>query len=307
MIMKLERIPILLVTGFLGSGKTTFINWLIHALPDKKISLILNEFGDIKLESQFIAKEGIGLVTELANGCMCCVAKSDIPRVIRYTLDNAPATEAILIEASGLSDPDPVRDVLQTGELTELVRLDTIVCIVDALNFEKSKDAHPIILSQIGDADIVIISKADNLSLVDIERLKGIIGNIGIGTKVLLWDGNLNPSFFLDPRLKKASISNVIHEHVHENIDEFWYISDKPLDPQNIDSVFRTLPANIIRAKGYTVGIGGKILIQYVGSKLELFNSQVSEDDDQVTAILFLGNSLDIESIKSKLDDCRII
>ena len=62
-----QQIPVILVTGFLGAGKTTFINTLISQFPDKKISLILNEFGEIKLESQFVEKKGIGLVTELSN------------------------------------------------------------------------------------------------------------------------------------------------------------------------------------------------------------------------------------------------
>lgn len=304
------RIPILLVTGFLGAGKTTFINWLIHRVPEKKISLILNEFGDIKLESQFIEKQGIGLVTELANGCMCCVAKSDIPRVVKYTLDNAPTTETILIEASGLSDPDPVRDVLQAGELTTLVHLNTIVCIVDALNFEKQKNVYPIILSQIGDADLVILSKTSNLEGVEVERLKSVIENIGMGTKVLIWDDALKPNYFLDSHLEKITIPHVAHDHVHEVVGEYWYISDKSLDPQKLYSAFKLFPASIIRAKGYSNTESGKYMIQFVGSKLELFDSNSVGVDlrvDPPTAILFLGNDLDSHSISSLLDDCRIM
>lgn len=305
--MTTQPIPILLVTGFLGAGKTTFINWLIHALPDKKISLILNEFGDIKLESQFIEKQGIGLVTELANGCMCCVAKSDIPRVIRYTLDNSPATETILIEASGLSDPDPVRDVLQAGDLTSIVRLDTVVCVVDALNFARDKESHPIIMSQIGDADIILISKSNELSSEDKASLVSTISNIGIGTKVLVWDDNLNPSIFLDPRIEQKLITKATHEHVHEQVDEFWYISDNALNPQLLHQTFASLPSSIIRAKGYSMGDGDKLLIQFVGSKLALSYGENETESGQRTAILFLGNHLDSDVIKSKLDDCRII
>ncbi len=305
--MTTQPIPILLITGFLGSGKTTFINWLIHALPNHKISLILNEFGDIKLESEFIKKEGIGLVTELANGCMCCVAKSDMPRVIRYTIDNAPTTETILIEASGLSDPDPVRDVLQAGDLTSLVRLDTIVCIVDALNFARDKDSHPIILSQIGDADIILISKSSEISSDEKARLVSTISNIGIGTKVMVWDDNLNPSIFLDPHIELNEISKPNHDHVHEQVDEYWYISDSALNPQLLHQTFATLPSSIIRAKGYSVGESGKLLIQFVGSKLALSYGENNTESGQATAILFLGNQIDSDVIKSKLDDCRII
>jgi len=304
--MSNQPVPILLVTGFLGAGKTTFINWLIHAVPDKKISLILNEFGDIKLESQFIQKEGIGLVTELANGCMCCVAKSDIPRVIKYMLDNAPSTEAIIIEASGLSDPDPLRDVLQSGDLTTLIKLDTIVCIVDGENFETQAKNHPLIISQIGDADLIVLSKIKNLEAAKINELFSSISNIGMGTKVITWNDSIKPGYFFDTNLSQVKPKGSdVHTHQHEHVEEYWYTSDHEMELTKLQSFFRSLPTTIMRAKGYTKAGEKQILIQYVGRKFEL--SAGSGDSPTTTAILFLGNNIDIAGMESELDDCRIM
>jgi len=305
--MSKQPVPVLLVTGFLGAGKTTFINWLIHAAPDKKVSLILNEFGDIKLESNFIQKENIGLVTELANGCMCCVAKSDIPRVVRYTLDNAPSTEAIVIEASGLSDPDPLRDVLQGGDLTGFIRLDTIVCIVDGENFGSQAKDHPLIISQIGDADLIVLSKLDELPVAKVDELISSIGNIGVGTKVIPWNDLLKPEYFFDTNLAQIKPkSSDVQIHEHEHIDEYWYTSNHELDLTKLQSFFWTLPTTIIRAKGYTKSGQQQILIQYVGRKFELLVGD-EPNVDPVTVILFLGNQLDQTKLVSLLDDCRII
>jgi G3E family GTPase len=302
--MNKRPVPILLVTGFLGAGKTTFINWLIHAVPEKKVSLILNEFGDIKLESNFIQKEGIGLVTELANGCMCCVAKSDIPRVIKYTVENAPMTETILIEASGLSDPDPVRDVLQSEDLAPLIRLDTIVCIVDGENFETQAKDHPIVISQIGDADLIVLSKIDKLPQEKIDELILTIGNIGMGTKIIPWNDSMKASYFFDTNLTQIKPKgSEVNTHEHEHIDEYWYTSDHEMDLTKLQSFFSSLPRTIIRAKGYTKSKDQQILIQYVGRKFEL--SAGAGDSPVITAILFLGNNIDVVGMESVLNACQ--
>src|SRR3989344_8256016 len=111
----------------------TFLNWLIHTHADQRISIILNEFGDVKLESQFV-EEKDAFITELASGCMCCVAKSDIPHVIYLILDKSPQTEYILIEASGLSDPTPIHAALSGPELSDVIFFDKTIAIIDAIN-----------------------------------------------------------------------------------------------------------------------------------------------------------------------------
>jgi len=308
--MEKKKIPVLLVTGFLGSGKTTFLNWLIHTHPDLKISLILNEFGDVKLESQFIKEHSGGEVVELANGCMCCVAKSDIPRVINLILEKSPQTQSIVIEASGLSDPDPIHDALRSSELTESVSLESILCIVDATNFEKTKDEHAIIMSQIGDADAIILSKVEEAGEETTQRVKSFIESIGIGTKVLLWDKNLAPELFLTSSkqlVAKEENQNKDHEHHHEHekYDEFWFKSDKQINLSKFIQTMNNLPPNIIRSKGYINSNGKKIMIQYVANKLET-NELEWADEKPNTAVLFLGKELNIERLMQNLTTSEI-
>ncbi|MFH2085773.1 MAG: GTP-binding protein [bacterium] len=294
-----KQLPILLVTGFLGSGKTTFINYLIKNNSDKLISLILNEFGDVKLESQFIEKEGVGLITELANGCMCCVAKSDIPRVVRYILSEAPHTEHIIIEASGLSDPDPVREVLSQGELTSLIRLDTIVCIVDAVNFDSLSQAHPLVLSQIADADLIVVSKAQQVEKTTLTHLVETVSHIGLGTQTLVWDDSLDPQIFFDPHLTSPSprIHNEVCSHSHAHMDEYWYTSSKSLNPDTLYQLLESLPSSIIRLKGYTDVGGARYLIQRVGTHIDIRSAEKDQTSPHVTAILCLGTKLDQKSL----------
>lgn len=303
-----KKVPIILVTGFLGAGKTTFINALISKYSDKKISLILNEFGDVKLESQFIEKKGIGLVTELSNGCLCCVANVDLPRVINYTLDHAPETEYLLIEASGLSDPDPVRATLQGAALANRIRLDTTVVIVDADNFNQLATAHPLILSQIADADLAFISKTSGHSNSDLANLVSRVSSIGTGTKTLLWDDSSDLSLVFDPPLRVDEIvKDAPTSHTsHQAYESYLYTSNHPHDLSKLQTVITNLPNNILRVKGYVL-VGDKpYLIQRVGNHVDTHLGSESDHLAVKSAILIIGTELDRLTYLAQYESCRL-
>ncbi|MFZ1721666.1 MAG: GTP-binding protein [Microgenomates group bacterium] len=300
-------IPVLLVTGFLGSGKTTFLNWLLKSHPDKNISLLLNEFGDIKLESQFITHQDGIQIAELNNGCMCCVAKSDIPRVVEYILENAPHTDYLVVEASGLSVPDPIHDALRGERLSQLVRLDAVICVIDAVNFEKTRSEHSVVLSQIGDSDIVLLNKVTDVDAETIARISEYVSKIGSKKSILIWDESLDPKLFLEPNLTEARARDQEythsndHDHAHEAYTEYWFLTDFPINSTIFSQVMRNLPANIVRAKGYINVNGTKAMVQYVGSKLELIEADWG-DTRPSTAVLFLGKEIDTATLKSQLE-----
>jgi len=288
-----NNIPTILITGFLGAGKTTFINQVLIDHPDKKISLILNEFGDIKLESKFIEIKGLGMVSELSGGCLCCVANVDLPRVIRYTLEQAPQTEYLIIEASGLSDPDPVRATLTSQGLSPLISLSTVVAVVDADNFESSVTDHPLVLSQIAEADYALISKTSNHTKEEIDNLARRVSSIGLGTKTFIWDDNFDTSLIFDPSLTTHSREE-LHHHLHTSYDQYYYLSKDQHNISRIQKLLSDLPDNILRVKGYS----GAYLLQKVGHHLDIRpgNELRAEYD---TVILVIGTSLDKEHLGS--------
>lgn len=291
-------VPVILVTGFLGSGKTTFINWLLHKFPDRKISLILNEFGDISLESKFVKETVHGQVAELANGCMCCVAKSDIPRVVKYILETAPHTEAILIEASGLSDPDPVASSLASDELSHLINLNTIICVIDALNFLEHRKENPIVMSQLGDCDIALITKIEEAGEKQLELVKSAIDSLGIGVKHLEFRDNMDHRAFLELKFEHdEGESEHHHDHSHEQYSEVWIDFGKPVTRLYFAEKIRNLPDSVIRAKGYVnFSDSAPALVQYVGRRLQIIEADNLPTESKM---LFLGKDLNKESIES--------
>jgi G3E family GTPase len=302
-------IPILLITGFLGSGKTTFINWLLEKHSDLKISVILNEFGDTKLESQFV-KQHSEEIMELANGCMCCVAKSDIPRVISYILEHSPQTEYILIEASGLSDPDPVREALQTPPISYTAYLESTVCVIDAVNFEKMRTEHAIITSQIADADLVLLNKCEMAGTEQVAEVQSLVQALTPDIRVLQFSDALPPEIFMtksEPQsLEPKSEQN--HHHTHEAYDIYWFDSVYPLELGKVQAVMRSLPTEIVRIKGvvrYNSDEGLQVVqVQRVGSHFTMEPHEVKQPITKST-ILFIGKTIDQENLKMQLNNCR--
>ncbi len=286
-------VPVVLITGFLGAGKTTLINQLLHDHPDKKISLILNEFGDIKLESKFVEVKGLGMVSELSGGCLCCVANVDLPRVIRYTLEQAPSTEYLIIEASGLSDPDPVRATLTSPELSSLISLNTVLAVADADNFVSVAVDHPLVLSQIAEADYALLSKTARHTKKEINALVNRVSSIGLGTKTFVWDSSFDTSIIFEPSLTTHPKEIEDHHHTHATYDQYYYLSNESHDINKLSRILSKLADNILRVKGYS----DSYLLQKVGSRVDIRKS-VSKESDNKTAILVIGTNLNKEQLE---------
>jgi G3E family GTPase len=284
----MERVPIALITGFLGSGKSTLVNRLLKVNPDTKFAVILNEFGDISLESEFIEIKDEEVV-ELSNGCMCCVARSDIISAVDKLLQNAPDTEYIIAEASGLSDPLPVAQTFMSTDLDGKIQLDSLLAVVDALNFERGFEEFEVATKQIRFADLVVISKTELVEEEKLEKIKEIIDTINPHTRILYSSSdqdiklaidvhnNSTDGYFYDGSVsvgrttqeeeikhdcchschnkschcKHTHTESGHHNHSSDGITEVIYRSEQPIDITKLDSLFANLPESTVRAKGY--------------------------------------------------------
>jgi G3E family GTPase len=314
----MNRAPVLVVTGFLGAGKTTFVNWLLTNFPDKKISVILNEFGDITLESQFITTGGLQ-VAEIANGCMCCAAQSDVPLAIRYVLEHAPQTEYIVVEASGLSDPEPIKEVLTESTLIDTVYLESTWCFVDALNFLSLRSEYRIITTQLGDADVVVLNKTKVAGPELTSQVHQAIKALLPMARIADFDLGIPLHIVFDPDLKTVQAvssqnsgeAEHVHNHTHQPIDEWWFKTNQVFDPTKLTYFFRELDASVVRAKGVVNVITKdqqslKILISFVAGKVTFLERDWASDETPVTGIIFLGKQLNRDVIKAGLDEAMI-
>jgi G3E family GTPase len=261
----------------------------------------------VKLESQFIKSKN-GDVIELTNGCMCCVAQYDFKHVINWILTEKPETEYILIEASGLSDPMPVAQVLTEGELQQKVTLDTIVCVVDTVNFFQTKQKYQTIMIQVSNSDIIVFSKQQQSNPEEIKKISTFINTF-------------LPRIQIIEDTKKSSVDllfgqTFIHQyesdapHSHEHVDSLFWKSESSLDFNKVNQFLRQLPSQVIRVKGVLSiteknNPPHKFLLQYVGSRSEVEQSEWQPDEVQQTSVLLLGKDFDIEKIKADLENCK--
>ena len=168
------RIPATVITGFLGSGKTTFLNHVLHHQTEKRLAVIVNEFGAVSIDGELVVKEGNEEIVEFNNGCLCCTVRGDLIETLGRLQSRAGSLDGILIETTGLADPAPVASTFfVSDEVKSAIRLDSFVGLVDGVNIEANLAQSVEAQEQVAFSDIILINKVDLLSE---EQLQGWSG-----------------------------------------------------------------------------------------------------------------------------------
>lgn len=198
------NIPVTILTGFLGSGKTTLINYLLNHHNDEKILIIENEFGQVNIDSGIIKNDANIQIVEMTNGCICCSVQGELIQAL-YKLNQQRSEglinfDRLIIETTGLADPAPI---IQTFFIDEVIRssfqLDAIITLVDCKHILKHLDEHRVASSQIGFADRIILTKIDQIN--DIERSAVLARITRINNKAIIFEafkGQIAKSEWLD-------------------------------------------------------------------------------------------------------------
>ena len=179
-----EPIPTVVLTGFLGAGKTSLLNALLKDPLLANACVVINEFGDVGIDHLLVEKSDDNIV-ELAAGCLCCTIRGDLidtltDLITRRDAGSIKAFNRIIIETTGLADPAPVLHVLMRDEqLLRRLRLEGVITVVDAVNGWATLDAHPEALKQVAVADRIVLTKLDLLNGVKGEdKMFAIIGRL---------------------------------------------------------------------------------------------------------------------------------
>lgn len=170
--MEKRHIPVTIITGFLGAGKTTLINNLIKKHPEKKFAIIENEFGEIGLDGSFIIGTDENIF-ELSNGCICCSLNNDFYDLINKLLTGDFDFNHLLIETTGIADPTSIVNAfLSDYDITETFTIDSVICLADAVNIEDLIDTEPEARKQLTVSDIILLNKIDLVRSGYLEELE---------------------------------------------------------------------------------------------------------------------------------------
>lgn len=222
-------IPITILCGFLGSGKTTLLNRILSGNSGLKTAVIVNEFGEIGIDNQFIeSMDEVNGVVELNNGCICCTINADLLETVQRLLDTRDGQiDYILIETTGLADPQPVAQTLWVPEIAEKAVIDSIVTMVDAVNLPQAMEETFIAEAQIAFADFVVLNKVGAAKTKAVQRIEKQILALNPYARILKTNyADIDLNLILDVgvfQLEEPTAEDAHdhdHDHEHEHDDE---------------------------------------------------------------------------------------
>ncbi len=177
-------LPVTIITGFLGSGKTTLHNHILTNQQGLKTAVLVNEFGEIGIDNELIVTSDDNMV-ELNNGCICCTINEDLVNAVYKVLERQENLDYLVVETTGLADPLPVALTFLGTELRDLTRLDSIVTVVDAANYSLDLFNSQAAYSQIAYGDIIILNKTDLVEEAELDLLEVKIRDVKAGARIL--------------------------------------------------------------------------------------------------------------------------
>ncbi len=241
-----KRVPVTVLTGFLGAGKTTVLNHLMRQPALSDALVIINEFGEVGLDHQLVAHANEDTVVELSSGCLCCTIRGDLVKTLRdvgwrYARDGERWFSRVIIETTGLADPAPIIHTLMTdGHVADRYVLDGVVTVVDLVNADNTLDQQPEAVKQVAMADALVLTKADLADRSARESLGQRLASLNpAADRHEVASGQLDPSFITDLGLfdTEGKIADVVswlqaeayadrHDHDHHHGDHDTHSHD---------------------------------------------------------------------------------
>ncbi len=317
-----NRIPVILVAGFLGSGKTTLLNHLLDHSGPTRLGVVVNDFGSINIDSLAVAGQ-VDAMVSLNNGCLCCaVDAGDLDRMLHRLSRPSAGIDVIVVEASGLADPREIVRMLLSSK-DRHITYGGLVEVVDAAEFSAVRARHPEIDDQLEFADLVLLNKTDRVEADTLTELTGTINRISPGTPVLATDhGRVDPGILFDEQQHQAnrraaeqlSFDNLCtgtcseHDHLHTAYDSVEFTSADPMNPRRLMEFLDHRPDGLYRLKGDVYfGLPGhrqKFVLHTVGNYLRFHRTRWATDEKRATRLVAIGAGIDAVSVTEQLRAC---
>ncbi|WP_030235240.1 CobW family GTP-binding protein [Streptomyces sp. NRRL S-455] len=324
---KPRQIPVVVLAGFLGSGKTTLLNHLLHRSGGSRIGAIVNDFGAIEIDAMAVAGALGDSTVSLGNGCLCCaVDASELDEYLERLADPSLGIDVIVIEASGLAEPQELVRMVLASEHPGIV-YGGLVEVVDAAEFDDTRSRHPEIDRHLALADLVVVNKADRAA--DGERVLGLVRSLVDRAAVVpATYGRIDPEFLFDCRPSEERIGQLsfddLHEHggdghkghdghaghLHTGYDSLSFVSrEQPLDPRRLMEFLDSRPEGLYRIKGYVdfgpYDVRNRYAVHAVGRFLRFYPEPWPAGGERLTQLVLIGSGIDVSALDKGLDSCR--
>lgn len=321
-----KPLPVAILTGALGSGKTTVIRDLMRRPEMAGTALIVNEFGEVGLDHLMVSS-AVETTLLMENGCLCCSLRGDIVDTVQNLFSSvergeSPPFSRILIETTGLADPVPIiRDLTHNAALTGRVRLASVATCVDGLLGAAALKSDPIALSQLAQADLVFVTKTDLAERSEVDALTERLfvlnplmqafevraGRVPDGDLLF---GDVPPSQDRTGILAPSHHDHGDHIHAHDGIETLSILRESPLPwvayRDWLDLVYSLHAAHMLRLKGFLwiEERDGPVLVQGVGPVLSpvILLSDWPEER-RLTRLVMISRHVNSEMLQRSFDE----
>lgn len=319
------KIPVTVITGFLGSGKTSLINHLILSYPDKKFAVIENEFGEVNIDSELVANIKNEDIFELSNGCICCNLNDELYVILKNLIKSDHQFNHLLIETTGIADPGSILASFITDPfIKKEFELDAVICLIDATNASNILDSEIVLTKQIAVADQILINKIDIAGRDKTDTLKTELNKINkfarIEECIYAKPKNMNllGSFSYDPAkvyqfVLGLEANSTVNNQITHGIENMCYTSTAPIDQIKLglwlDAFLKFNQESIYRIKGilYLEGVDKRIILQSVHTQIQTTVGKTwAEDEIKESKIVIIGKNLNRKVISSNLDELLV-
>ncbi|MFJ8077510.1 CobW family GTP-binding protein [Streptomyces sp. NPDC096176] len=329
--MSKPQIPVVVLAGFLGSGKTTLLNHLLRTSRGTRIGAIVNDFGSIEIDAMTVAGQLGDSTVSLGNGCLCCaVDASELDVFLDKLTRPAAGLDVIVIEASGLAEPQELVRMLLASD-NERIVYGGLVEVVDAAEFERTRERHPEIDRHLAVADLVVLNKADRIDEAAQRRLREQITALTERAAVM-WAsyGRVDAELFFEPRPRTERVGQLSFEdlyddheghdpagdgshdgHLHAAYESASFTAGEPLHPRRLLDFLDSRPEGLYRIKGF-VDFGAldprnRYAVHSVGRFLRFYPQPWPPGDTQrQTQLVLIGSGINVDTLLGELDAARL-
>ena len=322
-------VPLTILTGFLGAGKTTLLKRLLNGDHGLRVAVLVNDFGALNIDAELVVGIDSNVVS-LANGCVCCTIRDDLLQAVEQVLARPECPDYVILEASGVAEPTGIAATFDNPAVRDRVRLDSIICVVDAEQVFAVPEQMPLKLWQIGCSDLLLLNKVDLVDADQIARVSAWLdehfhryrllktSHCELPLELLLAAGRFDarsaareasPRICSDPECHQG-----IHGHHRSHDAQFstWtYRCDEPMSLEVLRDAAARLPVSIYRCKGViscSDAPDRRAILQVVGKRVDLaLEGYWTADQTPATQIVVIGarGTIDVDQLQRMFDACR--